>query len=418
MSIKVLGGFALAAGLLASTVGVLAADTTVRMLYIGDTKAYNEILGKAADDFMAKNPGVKVVLMPMENEALKAKLPTMLQSNEPPDIFTSWGGGVMLAHEQAGYLADLSAEKDALSKIVVPSAISAFQVDGKQVGLATDLSLVSVYANKPLLAKAGVSTEDLKTWDGFKAAIGKLRAAGITPMLTGGKDEWPLQFFLGYLLLREGGGTVIADLKKDGFNSPVFLAAAKELVEFGKLNPFQDGWLSKTWPDSAGQFGDGEGAMYLMGNWIIAQQAQDAKDGKGVAESDLAILPFPSGVPGGKGTTETLGGIAGYEVNASAPPEAAKFLEFWASRDQQKAIAAAGLNIPSALGADEDLTDPALRDIAKQIAASPMHQNFLDQDLGPDVGRVMNDVATALVAGSMTPEDAAKALQEAYDNSK
>src|SRR3569833_2978332 len=133
MTLKVVGGIALATAFLLSTASAFA-DATVRMLYIGDTKAYNEILGKAADDFMAKNPGVKGVLMPMENEALKAKLPTMLQSNEPPDIFTSWGGGVMLAHEQAGYLADLSAEKDALSKIVVPSAISAFQVDGKQVG--------------------------------------------------------------------------------------------------------------------------------------------------------------------------------------------------------------------------------------------------------------------------------------------
>jgi len=417
MNMKALSALAFATTLL-STAVAFADDVTVHMLYIGDTKAYNDILQASADAFMKLHPNVKVVLQPMENEALKAKLPTMLQSNDPPDIFTSWGGGVMLAHAQAGYLADLSGEKDKLAKIAVPSAISAFQVDGKQVGLATDLSLVSIYANKPLLAKAGVSVDDLKSWDGFKAAIGKLRAAGITPMLTGGKDEWPLQFFLGYLLLREGGGSVVADLKAKGFNQPVFLAAAKELVDFGKLNPFQDGWLSKTWPDSAGQFGDSQGAMYLMGNWIIAQQGQDAKDGKGVAETDLAILPFPSGITGGKGTTETLGGIAGYEVNAKAPPEAAQFLEFWGSRDQQKAVAEAGLNIPSAIGADGDLKDPALQAIAKQIAASPMHQNFLDQDLGPDVGRVMNDVATALVAGKMTPEDAAKALQDAMDNSK
>ena len=233
--------------------------------------------------------------MPMENEALKAKLPTMLQSNDAPDIFTSWGGGVMLAHEQAGYLADLSGQKDALAKTIVPAAISAFQVDGKQVGAADSLSLVSIYVNKPLLAKAGVSMDDLKTWDGFKAAVGKLRAAGITPVLTGGKDEWPLQFYLGYLLLREGGGSVVADLKKNGFNSPVFLKAAQELIDFGKLNPFQDGWLSKTWPDSAGQFGDGQGAMYLMGNWIITQQAQDAKDGKGIAAADLGIASVPDG---------------------------------------------------------------------------------------------------------------------------
>ena len=418
MNGKLLGGLALAVSSLAFTAASFAADTTVHMLYIGDTKAYNDILQKTADAFMAKNPGVKIVLMPMENEALKAKLPTMLQSNDAPDIFTSWGGGVMLAHEQAGYLADLSGEKDTLGKTIVPAAISAFQVDGKQVGAADSLSLVSIYVNKPLLAKAGVSMDDLKTWDGFKAAVGKLRAAGITPVLTGGKDEWPLQFYLGYLLLREGGGSVVADLKKNGFNQPVFLKAAQELIDFGKLNPFQDGWLSKTWPDSAGQFGDGQGAMYLMGNWIITQQAQDAKDGKGISAADLGIAQFPSGVAGGKGTTETLGGIAGYEVNAKAPPEAAKFLEFYLSRDQQKPIAEAGLNIPSALGSDQDLTDPSLKAIAQQIAASPMHQNFLDQDLGPDVGRVMNDVATALVAGNMTPEDAAKQLQDAWDNSK
>ena len=130
-------------------------------------------------------------------------------------------------------------------------------------------------------------------------------------------------------------------------------------------------------------------------------------------------MPFPSGVPGGKGAgTETLGGIAGYELNKNAPPEAVQFLEFWGSRDQQKKIAEAGLNIPSAIGADQDLKDPMLQLVAKQIAGSSKHQNFLDQDLGPDVGRVFNDVATALAAGTQTPEEAAAALQEAYDNSK
>ena len=417
MRLKSLGALALAASLLAS--GAMAADVTVRMLYIGDTKAYNDILNQAADAFMKLHPNVKVVLQPMENEALKAKLPTMLQSNEAPDIFTSWGGGVMLAHEEAGYLADLSSEKANLAKIVVPAAITAFQVDGKQVGLATDLSLVSIYVNKPLLEKGGVKLDELKTWDGFLGAIKKLKAAGVTPLLTGGKDQWPLQFYLGYLLLREGGASAVDDVKKNGFNSPAFLAAAKDLIELGKLEPFQDGWLSKTWPDSAGQFGDGEGAMYLMGNWIIAQQAQDAKDGKGIGAADLGIVPFPANVPGGMGAgTETLGGIAGYEVNANAPPEAMQFLEFWASRAQQKAIAEAGLNIPSAIGADQDLVDPQLQAIAMQIAASSKHQNFLDQDLGPDVGKVFNDVATALAAGKMSPEDAAAALDEALSNSK
>jgi raffinose/stachyose/melibiose transport system substrate-binding protein len=396
----------------------MAADVTVRMLYIGDTKAYNEILQKSADDFSAAHPGVKVVLMPMENEALKAKLPTMLQSNEPPDIFTSWGGGVMLAHEEAGYLADISGENNNLTKIVVPSAISAFQVDGKQVGIATDLSLVSIYVNKPLLDKAGVKLDDLKTWEGFTGAVGKLRAAGITPVLTGGADKWPVHFYLGYFLLREGGGNIVEELKKNGFKgNAAFLAAAKDLADFGKMQPFQEGWLSKTWPDSCAQFGNGEGAMYLMGNWIVAQQAQDSKDGKGVGADNLTTVAFPGAIAGGKGNgTETLGGIAGYELGAKAPPEAAQFLEFFASREQQKPIAVAGINIPTAIGSADDLTDPILQAAAKAIAASSKHQNFLDQDLGPDVGRVFNDVSVALAAGDMTPEEAAQALQDALDN--
>ena len=249
MKVELFSALALTTMLLASS----AQAVDVNMLYIGDTKAYNEILEGAAKDYMAAHPDVKITLLPMENEALKAKLPTMLQSNDPPDIFTSWGGGVMLDHYNAGYLADVSSEKDNMLKVVVPSAVAAFQVDGKQVGLATDLSLVSIWVNKPLLEKGGVSLDDLKTWDGFKGAVEKLKAAGITPLLTSGGDKWPLQFYLGYLLLREGGGGAIDKLKNEGFMGPEFKKAAQDLIDLGKLEPFQDGWLGKSWPDSSGQ---------------------------------------------------------------------------------------------------------------------------------------------------------------------
>ena len=125
MKLKSISAIALSTIMAASS----AQAVDVNMLYIGDTKAYNEILEGAAKSYMAEHPDVNIILLPMENEALKAKLPTMLQSNDPPDIFTSWGGGVMLDHYNAGYLADLSAEKDSMGQIVVPSAVSAFQVE-------------------------------------------------------------------------------------------------------------------------------------------------------------------------------------------------------------------------------------------------------------------------------------------------
>ena len=53
--------------------------------------------------------------------------------------------------------------------------------------------------------------------------------------------------------------------------------------------------------------------------------------------------------------------------------------------------------------------------LADDLAASTYHQNYLDQDLGPSVGRVINDMSVAVAAGEKTPEAAAAAIQEAAE---
>ena len=65
-------------------------------------------------------------------------------------------------------------------------------------------------------------------------------------------------------------------------------------------------------------------------------------------------------------------------------------------------------------GADEGLASPLIRNVAQNLARSKYHQNYYDQSLGPSVGRVVNDVTAEIAGGSMTPEAAAKAIQEAY----
>ena len=56
-----------------------------------------------------------------------------------------------------------------------------------------------------------------------------------------------------------------------------------------------------------------------------------------------------------------------------------------------------------------------MAEIARAISNSTWHQNFLDQDLGPSVGRVVNDVSVAIAAGDMTPEEGAQQIQDAWD---
>ena len=418
MNTRLLGALALATGLVlgATAPQALAQDTTIRMLHIGDTPATNEILQSIIDSYNEANPGVTVVREAMENEALRTKLPTLLQSNDPPAIISSFGGGDIEAQDDAGYLADISDRTDDLLAVVPQSAVRAFEVHGKQVGVATDFSLVNLYVNKTLIDEAGVTLDEMKTWQGFLGAVQKLKDAGITPIVTSGGDKWPVQHWLLYLMLREGGGDIMNRVREEGFDIEPFIAAANDLIALGELEPFQDGWLNTNWLTSIGQFGDGQGAIYLAGNWAIVQQADNSSSGEGIGRENLLVAPFPAVESGAGDGTETVGGLSGYTITAGAPPEAVDFLIYYAALDQQKAYAESGLGIPSATGVAEYITDPTLQWVVETIAAASKHQNFADRDLGPSAGGAFNDVAVALAAGEMTAEEAAATLQDAWDN--
>jgi len=162
-------------------------------------------------------------------------------------------------------------------------------------------------------------------------------------------------------------------------------------------------------------FGDGKAAMDLMGQWLLGMQGPNSTSGKGLAEEDIGILSFPV-VSGGKGkATDTLGGVNGWLVSKSAPPEAVDFLKFFSQAKYAQEAAANAAYIPVVKGAEASFTDPLFKRLAADLAATTYHQNYFDQDLGPAVGRVINDVSVAVAAGEMTPEAAAAAIQEAAD---
>ena len=72
-------------------------------------------------------------------------------------------------------------------------------------------------------------------------------------------------------------------------------------------------------------------------------------------------------------------------------------------------------SFPWCKGADAGLNNPFMKLIAANLAKSNYHQNFYDQSLGPSVGRVVNDVSAEIAGGSMSPQDAAKAIEAALE---
>ncbi len=218
--------------------------------------------------------------------------------------------------------------------------------------------------------------------------------------------------------MRIGGEHALADAKagKDGgFKNATFVEAGKRLRELAELEPFQPGYLQTSHAQSAGIFGDGKAAMDLMGQWLLGMQGPSSTSGKGLAPEDIGILSFPI-VPGGKGkATDTLGGINGFLVTKTAPKETVDFLNFFSQEKYAKEAAAEGAYIPVYKGAESAISDPLIKHLADDLAVTTYHQNYFDQDLGPSVGRVINDASVAVAAGEMKPEAAAAAIQEAAD---
>jgi raffinose/stachyose/melibiose transport system substrate-binding protein len=410
--------FAFAAGLAALTAPAFG-DTKIKILHVDNNPAAIALWDKIGEDYEADHKGVTIEFQYLENEAFKAKLPTMLQSADSrPDLFYSWGGGVMVAQDQAGFLKNITADVADVESHLLPTAVDAFKVDGKVVGVPWDIGGVVFFYNKQLFNKAGVKAEDIKTWDDFLAAVKKIKVAGITPIVVGGGEKWPIHFYYAYLVMRIGGEQALVDAKagKDGgFKGPTWVKAGELLRDLAKLEPFQPGYLQTSQAQSAQIFGDGKAAIDLMGEWLLGMQGPSSTSGKGLPESDIGIMSFPA-VQGGKGkATDMLGGVHAWLVTKTAPPEAVDFLKFFSQEKYAKDAAEAAAYIPVYKGTEQYVKDPVMREIAEDIAKSTWHQNFLDQDLGPSVGRVLNDVSVDVAAGEETPQAGAAAIQDAYE---
>lgn len=395
------------------------AETVLKMVHVETDPGEIALWNSIAKDYEAAHKGVTVQIQGLENEAYKAKLPTMLQSQDRPAIIYSWAGGVMRAQIDAGYVRVLGAPAQPIAATMTPSAEAAFQVGGKTYGVPVITSEVAFFYNKALFAKAGVDAAGIKTWDDFLAAVKKIKTAGITPIIVGAGEKWPMHFYWSYLAMRAGGATLLTDAragKDGGFNNPAFVEAGTRLRELAQLEPFQPGYLGALHLQAAGLFGDGKGAMQLMGNWLLNTQRGNAADAKGLASDQIGIFSFPL-LPGGKGKAdEVLGGVNGFLITKDAPAQAEDFLAFFSQAKYQEQAAANGYYIPTVKGTTEAIKDPVRREIATSLANAGYLQIFFDQDLGPSVGRVVNDISVAVAAGQMSPTDATKAVQQAWDD--
>jgi len=369
---------------------------------------------EVAAEFEDAHPGVKVEVTGYQNEDLQRTLiPNALQSGDAPDIFMVWPGGEVRAQVEAGYLKDLtSVMSDTISEY--GAVVNPWQVEGKQYAIPYTFGSEGIWYNTELYEQAGITTLP-ETLPELEAANDKLRALGVAPMAVGAGDLWPAgHWWYQFALASCSTDTLKTAIPALDFSDPCWVEAGERLQDFVATDPFQEGFLASSGQQgadsSAGLVANGNAAAELMGAWNAGQIGSltpDATIPEWLGWYPMVSIPGAAGDPG-----ITMGGGDGFGISADAPDEAVELLKYIASVDVQKRFAATNAGVPAHPGALDALTDPSLQQIGAGLAEASYVQLWLDSDLGPAFGNPLNQAVVNLMAGTGTPEDIVKALED------
>ncbi|MFI8241783.1 extracellular solute-binding protein [Streptomyces sp. NPDC085866] len=389
--------------------GSSSGTTTIEWWNISTTEPTKTVWAGLAKQFEAKNPKVKVKIVQLENDAYKSKMTALTASGKLPDIFHTWGGGVLKQQVDAGLVEELGDRTKPWADGLLPVAKQPYLLDNKLYGIPFDIGMIGFWYNKALFEQAGISAPPT-TWSGFLDAVRKLKAKGITPLALAGKEKWPGMYYWAYLAMRTAG---VDALQKAGdakdFTGAGFVEAGQHLKDLVQLQPFQKGFLGAAYSTPSGQaatVGNGKAAMELMGQWAPVVEA-DA--GKGLG-TNLGFFPFPE-VEGGKGAiTEVFGGGGGHALRKGAPQAAVDFLKFFASAATDIELVKKTNTLPVVPAAESAISDPNTKAVQAQLKGATGFQLYLDQAYAPAVGQEVNDSVAALIAGSKSPEQVAQSV--------
>jgi raffinose/stachyose/melibiose transport system substrate-binding protein len=370
---------------------------------------------KVADEYHQTNPNVTIKVVPVQNEDIKTKLSVALQSNDPPDVFQQWGGGMLATQVESGKVKDLT---DEVAPWIgeIGAAADGWKVDGRQYGVPYSFGIVGFWYNKKLFAKAGIDKPPA-TYDEFLTDVNKLKSAGITPLAIGGKDKWPDAFWWEYFAIRACSKDIVQKSAKDyDFTDLCWLTAGTNTQRLLDAQPFQKGFLATPAQQgagsSAGLLANGKAAMELQGHWNPGVLAGLTSNKKALDES-LGWFPFPA-VPGGQGTPDAaLGGGDGFSCSTKAPKQCSDFLKFLLSVEVQKRYGATNAGLPVTKGAEVSVKDPVLQDLLAFRAKSSFIQSYFDVQYVTSVGEAVNDAIAQQFSGDATPEKVVTLIQDA-----
>jgi raffinose/stachyose/melibiose transport system substrate-binding protein len=256
--------------------------------------ASKSFLTKGVTLFEKANPNIKVKIL-QEPFAASNAFNTLLQSSElagtTPDIGQLYVGGQVI--QNAKFLVPLN-------KVLGSSYINSltgwqFVTEGYKTGgkiYAVPYGAgyyYTVYYNKKLFARAGITSAPPTTWNALVSLAKKIKAKGITPFEFGEKEGYFGAWSMDALISGLGGneGVLAMNSGKQSLNSPLLIKPYKAWHQL-----FADGLTNSnaatlTYTSGVANFAAGQAAMTITGQYY------DTQITKGLGSKNVGLFPVP-----------------------------------------------------------------------------------------------------------------------------
>jgi len=357
-----------------------------------------ELLSSMADKFMEENPDVNVEVTPIAWDQAVTRLQTAIGGGQTPCV-SQMGTDMMGQFVATGAL-------DPVGEGIDPSAFfegawNSNVVDGTAYGVPWYVETRVLYERTDIAEKGGV-TEPPATWDDLTATAKAMKEQGGADWGIGlGTKNY--QEYVPFLW--SNGGDIMNDAGEFTLDSPEAVEALTYYDSF-----FEDGLAPSEVPegtDPTQTFVSGTTPMMFSGPWHIGLITE-------AGGADIEGKWGVSTIPANDSATSFVGGANLVVYTDCDNKDAAwAFVNFLTRPDTQVAWYEKATVLPAV---QEAWTDPKLADDPN---VAVFGEQLKDGKTPPaistwsEIANAINDQLERMTVGNATPEEAAKAMQEA-----
>jgi raffinose/stachyose/melibiose transport system substrate-binding protein len=393
--------------LLAGVAAACAGTLKIESWRNDDADVWNQ---KIIPAFNKKYPDIKIEFAPSAPKEYNAALNARLAGGTAGDLITCRPFDASLELFKKGQLEALG-DMAGLTNFSDVAKAAWTTDDGKTTFCLPMGAVIHGFIyNKDAFAKVGVS--EPKTLDEFYAVLEKFKKDGTyVPLVLGTADQWEAatmgfqnigpNFWLG----ETGRQGLIKGTEK--LTDPPYVATFAELAKWGPY--LGDGFQAQTYPDSQNLFSLGKGAIYAAGSWDLTTFRTQGSFPLGAFKA-----PVPAGAKDCYISDHTDIGIG---INAASKNKAdAKVFMEWLATPEFADIFANSLpgffplsNAKVTISDDVAQTFVSWRNECK----STIRNSYQILSRGtPNLENEMWNVSAQVINGKLTPQAAAKQLQD------